>query len=442
MPRLFGTDGVRGVANQDLTPDLVLALGRAAAQILAPDGGAVVVGRDTRLSGPMLEAALVAGLTSGGATALLAGVIPTAAVAYLTLREKAQAGAVISASHNPVADNGIKFFSDAGMKIAPSVEERIEQLIESPPENLSIGNEVAAVESLEHAVDEYVDHLTSTLRKSLSGVRLVLDCAHGAAHRAAPQAFREAGAEVAVIHSEPDGTRINVDCGSTNMAELAKTVVAEGADLGLAFDGDADRVLAVDERGEEVDGDRILGLAALNLHALGELKNNLVVVTVMTNLGLTSALQAKGIEVFATPVGDRNVADAIADRGASLGGEQSGHIIFAEHTTTGDGILTGLQLAQILSEANEPASRVLNFFEPFPQVLLNVRVSSKDGLQDAAEVWDALKEAETSLGDDGRVLLRPSGTESVVRVMVEAKDQHVAETTADRLAEIVRTSLT
>jgi phosphoglucosamine mutase len=442
MPRLFGTDGVRGVANQDLTPDLVLALGRAAAQILAPDGGAVVVGRDTRLSGPMLEAALVAGLTSGGATALVAEVIPTAAVAYLTLREKAQAGAVISASHNPVADNGIKFFSDAGMKIAPSVEERIEQLIESPPENLSIGNEVAAVESLEHAVDEYVDHLTSTLRKSLSGVRLVLDCAHGAAHRAAPQAFREAGAEVAVIHSEPDGTRINVDCGSTNMAELAKTVVAEGADLGLAFDGDADRVLAVDERGEEVDGDRILGLAALNLHALGELKNNLVVVTVMTNLGLTSALQAKGIEVFATPVGDRNVADAIADRGASLGGEQSGHIIFAEHTTTGDGILTGLQLAQILSEANEPASRVLNFFEPFPQVLLNVRVSSKDGLQDAAEVWDALKEAETSLGDDGRVLLRPSGTESVVRVMVEAKDQHVAETTADRLAEIVRTSLT
>jgi phosphoglucosamine mutase len=442
MPRLFGTDGVRGVANQDLTPDLVLALGRAAAQILAPDGGAVVVGRDTRLSGPMLEAALVAGLTSGGATALLAGVIPTAAVAYLTLREKAQAGAVISASHNPVADNGIKFFSDAGMKVAPSVEERIEQLIESPPENLSIGNEVAAVETLEHAVDEYVDHLISTLTKSLSGVRLVLDCAHGAAHRAAPQAFREAGAEVAVIHSEPDGTRINVDCGSTNMAELAKAVVAEGADLGLAFDGDADRVLAVDERGEEVDGDRILGLAALNLHALGELKNNLVVVTVMTNLGLTSALQAKGIEVFATPVGDRNVADAIADRGASLGGEQSGHIIFAEHTTTGDGILTGLQLAQILSEANEPASRVLNFFEPFPQVLLNVRVSSKDGLQDAAEVWDALKEAETSLGDDGRVLLRPSGTESVVRVMVEAKDQHVAETTADRLAEIVRTSLT
>jgi phosphoglucosamine mutase len=245
-----------------------------------------------------------------------------------------------------------------------------------------------------------------------------------------------------VIHADPDGSRINVDCGSTNMTELSRVVVTEGADLGLAFDGDADRVLAVDDRGEEVDGDRILGLAALNLHESGELKNGLVVATVMTNLGLTRALQTKGIEVFATPVGDRNVADAMADRGAVLGGEQSGHIIFAQHTSTGDGILTGLQLAQILVGANEPASRLLHFFEPFPQVLLNVRVGSKDGLEDSTEVWDAVKKAEVSLGDDGRVLLRPSGTESVVRVMVEAKDESVAQSTADVLAELVRSSLT
>ena len=440
MKRLFGTDGVRGVANKDLTPDLVLALGRAAGVVLAESKGPVVVGRDTRLSGPMLEEALVAGLSSSGADVLKAGIVPTPAVAFLTIEEKARGGAVISASHNPVDDNGVKFFSATGLKTSEDVEARIEELVVSPESKPPVGR-IGSVQDLEKAGDRYTDHLLKTLTGSLDGLRVVLDCAFGAAFHLAPRAFREAGADVQAINAEPDGSRINVDCGSTNMAELSRAVVAGGADLGLAFDGDADRVLAVDERGEEVDGDRILGLVATHLMDEGELKDGLVVATVMSNLGFVKALEERGIQVVAAQVGDKFVAAEMAQRGAVLGGEQSGHVIFAEHSTTGDGILTGLQLASILRSSDAPLSKLAHFFEPYPQVLINVEVASRDGLTEAEDVWTAVSAAEEALGDEGRVLLRPSGTEPLIRVMVEAADASTAEKTASELAEVVRRSL-
>ena len=440
MKRLFGTDGVRGVANKDLTPDLALALGRGAGLVLAPGGGRFVVGRDTRLSGPMLEGALVAGLCSAGAEVLRAGIVPTPAVAYLTIEEGAAGGAVISASHNPVPDNGIKFFSAQGLKTPEDIEARIEEAATDPGE-LPTGAAVGTATDLEDAGDRYVDHLLKSLPGPLAGLRVVLDCAYGAAFHLGPKAFREAGAEVHAIHTEPDGSRINVDCGSTSMKELSRAVVSEGADIGIAFDGDADRMLAVDERGEEVDGDRILGMAAAHLMEEGELKDGILVATVMSNLGFIRALEERGVEVVAAPVGDKFVAAEMAARGATLGGEQSGHVIFAEHSTTGDGILTGLQIASILRGSDAPLSKLAHFFEPFPQVLINVPVGNRDALTDAKDVWAAVEKAEASLGNDGRVLLRPSGTEPLVRVMVEAADRTLAEKTASELAEVVRTAL-
>jgi phosphoglucosamine mutase len=433
MKRLFGTDGVRGVANKDLTPDLALALGRAAGTVIG-GRGSIVVGRDTRISGPMLEAALVAGLCSAGADVLLAGIIPTPAVAFLTIDERARAGAMISASHNPVPDNGIKFFSRDGVKIPGDIEEAIEGAIATPPNDLPVGDGVGRAEELTGGDDRYVAHLLATLDGSLEGLRVVLDCAFGAAYNIGPRAFREAGAEVTVLHAEPDGSRINVDCGSTSLDKVSRTVVEEGADLGIGFDGDADRALAVDERGEVVDGDRIIGMTALQWARDGALKDNLVVATVMSNLGFRRALEEAGIEVITAPVGDKYVAEAMADRGAVLGGEQSGHVIFAEHATTGDGILTGLQMANILSASDEPLSKLAHFYEPFPQVLINVPVRSRDELESTEELWEAVRTVEATLGDDGRVLLRPSGTEPLVRVMVEAADRDTAERSAASLA--------
>ena len=441
MPTLFGTDGVRGVANRQLTPDLALALGRAAGLVLASRTGQVVVGRDTRLSGPMLEAALVAGLCSAGVDVRTAGILPTPGVAFLTLDEKAAAGAMISASHNPVPDNGIKFFSNEGLKIPTGAEDAIEKAAASPPSDLPTGAEIGGAEALVDGIDRYIDHLIKTVDDRLDGLRVVLDCAYGAAYQVAPRAFREAGAEVIAIHAEPDGSRINVDCGSTSLTELAGRVVAEGADFGLGFDGDADRVLAVDERGEEVDGDRIIGLAALNLHDQGRLKHDLVVSTVMANLGFRRALEARGIEVFTAPVGDRHVVEAMAEKGAILGGEQSGHVIFSEHSTTGDGVLTGLQLAQIVAVSDARLGDLAHFFEPYPQVLLNVKVVSKDGLESAGALWDKVARIEDRLAEDGRVLIRPSGTEPVIRVMVEAANADAASAAAEELAEAVRDAL-
>ena len=441
MTRLFGTDGVRGVANSELTPDLTLALGRAAGRMLAPGGGIVVLGRDTRLSGPMLEGALVAGLCSAGAGVHLAGVIPTPAVAFLTLDDGAAAGAVISASHNPVADNGIKFFSDEGLKIAESAEIAIEELMQSEIGQLPTGVGVGMARPLEGAVDRYIAHLLDSVEASLRGLRVVVDCAYGAAWDVGPRALSSAGAEVIALHAEPDGSRINVDCGSTSLSELASRVVAESAHLGLAFDGDADRVLAVDEHGNEVNGDRLIAIAALRMHEAGELKNNLVVTTVMTNLGFHRALQERGIEVVAAPVGDKHVAEAMADRGAALGGEQSGHVIFAEHSTTGDGVLTGMKLAEIVATSDAPLSQLSDVFETYPQVLINVAVASRAALESSEPVWAAVREAEASLGDAGRVLLRASGTEPLVRVMVEAMQEETARRTAESLARVVEREL-
>lgn len=439
MANLFGTDGIRGVANRDLTPDLVLALGRAAGR--TAEGGGVVIGRDTRLSGPMLESALVAGLCSAGANVKTAGIVPTPAVAFLTVEEGARLGGVISASHNPVPDNGIKFFSSTGYKISAETEEAIEAALAESDVELPAGAEVGAVEELAGAQDLYVDHLLASIRQPLAGLRVVLDCAFGAAYEVGPRAFKETGAFVVALNAEADGARINVDCGSTDLRHLAEQVVAHGADMGFAFDGDADRVLAVDETGAEVDGDRILALAALHLKARGELTGNLVVATVMANLGFRRALGEHGIEVLTAPVGDRFVVQQMVETGAVLGGEQSGHIVFAQHSTTGDGILTALQIAAAVETSDSKLSRLAHVFEPFPQVLINVPVRSRDQLEDAQPVWERVREAEQGLGDDGRVLLRASGTEQLVRVMVEAAEQEVAQRTARALATVVEEHL-
>jgi phosphoglucosamine mutase len=441
MARLFGTDGIRGVANADLTPDLMLAVGRAAGIVLATPGAEVVVGRDTRLSGPMLEGALVAGLCSAGVNVRSIGVAPTPAVAFLTTRLGAAAGAVISASHNPVPDNGVKFFSGAGTKITMDAEDRIEALLADPPTNLPTDTAVGGSIVDQDAVARYVEHLDSSLPNSLEGMRVALDCAYGAAWEVAPRAFRDAGAEVIAINDSPDGSRINVDCGSTSLASLSSLVQEKGAHLGFAFDGDADRVLACDENGTQIDGDRIIALLAVSLHERGALKEDLVVVTVMTNLGFHRALEARGIEVIAAPVGDRHVSEAMVDRGAALGGEQSGHVIFAEHATTGDGVLTALQVASAVRSSGEPLSRASELFEQLPQVLLNVRVANRDGLESSTALWEEVARAEELLGEDGRVLLRPSGTEPLVRVMVEATDEGTAKKVAEDLAGAVNKHL-
>ena len=437
MPRLFGTDGVRGVANKDLTPDLALALGRAAGRVLAPSGGQLVIGRDTRVSGPMLESALVAGICSAGADVRLLGVVPTPAVAFLTVDGGALAGGMVSASHNPVPDNGIKFFSHEGMKIPESIEEEIEALIAEPPTDLPLGTLVGKATDFDSGVDRYVEHVVRSIHAPLNGLRIVLDCAFGSAWKVGPWAAAEAGADVIAMNDEPDGTRINVDCGSTSLTGLAERVVQEGADFGLAFDGDADRVLAVDERGEPVDGDRIIALSAIRMHESGELKNDVVVATVMANLGFRRALEERGIEVIQAPVGDKYVVDAMSTRGAILGGEQSGHIIFSQHATTGDGILAGLKVAEAVITSGQPLSRLAHVFEPVPQVLINVRVGDRDGLESAEALWVEVRRIEDEMGDDGRVLLRPSGTEPLVRVMVEALDEKVARRNAEALAELV-----
>jgi len=441
MPRLFGTDGVRGVANLDLTPDLALALGRAGGIVLAGAGGEVIVGRDTRISSPMLESALVAGLCSAGVDVRRLGIVPTPAVAFITIADQAAAGAMVSASHNPVPDNGIKFFSPEGMKVPAETEARIEQLLEDAPRELPTATGVGTAVDDTASVERYIAYLAASIDGPLDGLTVVLDCAFGAAWQIAPRVFREAGARVIAMNDAPDGARINVDCGSTSLDGVARRVIEEGADLGLGFDGDADRVLAVDERGETVDGDRILALAAVRLHELGALKNDVVVSTVMSNLGFRRALEERGIEVVQAPVGDRFVVEAMVERGAVLGGEQSGHLIFAEHATTGDGVLAGLQVARAVAASDSQLSKLAHVFEPVPQVLINVRVANRDALEGSAALWEEVGAAEAALGEDGRVLLRPSGTEPLVRVMVEATDEATAQSTAERLADAVRAHL-
>jgi phosphoglucosamine mutase len=435
MTLRFGTDGVRGIANRELTPELVLALGRAAARVLGTSTP-FVIGRDTRRSGPMLEAALTAGLTAEGASVLPVGVLPTPGVAYLAAAESA-AGAMVSASHNPYTDNGVKIFGVGGRKLDDDTQTRIEVELAAilAPEAHAEGGPVGAVVPVSEAATRYCAHLVSTVAAgTLQGLRVVVDCAHGAAAVVAPDALRLAGADVLVLNDTFDGTDINDGCGSTFPEGLQRAVLEHGADAGLALDGDADRVIAVDERGELVDGDQILAVAALDLRARGELRSNRIVVTVMSNLGLRRALAEHGIDLVETPVGDRHVLAALEEHDLALGGEQSGHVIFADLATTGDGTLTGMMLLDAMARSRRPLSELAGVVTRLPQVLRSVRVAGPV----TGEPWgDATAAIAAELGDTGRVLVRPSGTEPVVRVMVEAPTVAEAEATADRLAAAV-----
>jgi phosphoglucosamine mutase len=441
MTLRFGTDGVRGVANVELTSELVTALGRAAARVLGPDEP-FVIGRDTRRSGPMLEAALVAGLCAEGADVVLVGVLPTPGVAHVA-RERGAPAAVISASHNPFGDNGIKLFAPGGRKIPEALEHEVEQelraLAVSQPEPGPEGYGVGVSSEHRGALDDYVAMLVDSLQgRQLSGLHLVLDCGNGAAFRAAPSALRALGATVDVIHASPDGVNINASCGSTHPQELQEAVLVSRADAGLAFDGDADRVIAIDERGQLVDGDEILAIAGIDLHDRKQLRGDAIVATVMSNLGLRRALEPYGIEVIETPVGDRNVLDVLEQRNLTLGGEQSGHIIYADHATTGDGTLTGIFLLDTMARRGRSLSELASVVTRVPQVLRNVAVEGADGLARDAAFWSRVRDVDDELGADGRVLVRPSGTEPLVRVMVEATDPEAAEDAAERLVELVQ----
>ncbi|OBG11885.1 phosphoglucosamine mutase [Mycolicibacterium celeriflavum] len=441
MPRLFGTDGVRGVANQDLTAELALALGSAAARRLATSGGharrVAVVGRDPRASGEMLEAAVIAGLTSEGVDALRVGILPTPAVAYLTSAYDADFGVMISASHNPMPDNGIKIFGPGGHKLDDATEDRIEELVSQGPVNRPTGAGLGRVVDAEDALDRYLRHVSKAVTTRLDQLTVVVDCANGAASAAAPHAYRAAGANVITINAQPDGLNINERCGSTHMETLRSAVVSYGADLGLAHDGDADRCLAVDAHGSVVDGDAIMVILALAMQESGELTSNTLVATVMSNLGLHLAMRAAGVEVRITSVGDRYVLEELRAGSYALGGEQSGHIVMPAMGTTGDGIVTGLRLMSRMAQTRTPLAVLAEPMRTLPQVLINVEVADKATVADAPSVRTAVAEVEAQLGDTGRILLRPSGTEQVVRVMVEAADEDTARQLAVRVAEQV-----
>jgi len=434
--RLFGTDGVRGVANDDLTPELVFRLGRAAAHVLSADGARFLLGRDTRLSGPMLEAALVAAICSTGGTAIRAGILPTPAVAYLA-RSAAAVGVAISASHNPVEDNGVKFFGADGFKLPDPLEDAIEAALERGDLRRPTGPAVGAVEEMADAAERYVGHVAGLAPAPAAGLRVVVDCAYGASAAVAPALWERLGATVFPINAEPDGARINVNCGSTSPEVAQAAVRAYGADIGFAHDGDADRVIAVDETGAVVDGDAIMGLCAMHLHAQGRLPGPVVVATVMSNLGLERALAGRGIRLERTRVGDRYVLERMRALGAALGGEQSGHVVFLDHATTGDGLVTAVQVVNVMLRSGARLSELSRPIDRYPQVLKNVRVASRDGVLDHPAVRRAVEHAQRRLADAGRVLVRPSGTEPLVRVMVEAEDLAEAEAVAAELIEII-----
>jgi phosphoglucosamine mutase len=435
--RLFGTDGIRGVANVDLTPELAFRVGRAAGTELRGEGGSFVIGRDSRLSGPMLEAALAAGICSTGVPVELGGLLPTPAVAYLARLRRAAAGVVISASHNPVEDNGIKFFGGDGYKLLDAHEDAIEALLEREDLPRPSGTEVGTIHAAPDAEDRYVEHLMSLSVGRLEGVKLVVDCAYGAAARIAPRVWRALGADVVPLHDEPDGTRINVRCGSTHLAPLREAVLAVGADLGFAHDGDADRVLAVDEYGDEVDGDAIMGICALDRQRRGVLHAGTVVATVMSNAGFERALAAAGIRLERAKVGDRYVLERMREVNASMGGEQSGHIVFLDQTTTGDGLVTAIEVTNVMVRSGKRLSELRAAIPRFPQVLRNVRVLDRHTVLATPEVARAVADAEARLAERGRILVRPSGTEPLIRVMVEAEAQDEAEMVAAGVVEVI-----
>ncbi|MGI5902327.1 MAG: phosphoglucosamine mutase [Desulfitobacteriia bacterium] len=438
MTRLFGTDGVRGKANEELTPELAYRLGKAGALVLGKDSEAkILVGKDTRVSGDMLEAALVAGICSAGVDVLKVGVLPTPGIAYLTRINKACAGVVISASHNPYQDNGIKFFAANGFKLPDELEDEIENTMAKLHDLSCTGKEVGRVLEIGNSLEDYCAFLKAK-STNLENLKVVLDCANGAASFIAPKILEELGAEVVALACEPDGININDHCGSTCPEFLARQVLKHKADVGLAFDGDADRVIAVDEKGQVVDGDFIMVICALALKEAGKLPNDAIVVTVMSNLGLHKALKKAGIRVYETQVGDRYVLEKMLETGTSLGGEQSGHLIFLEHSTTGDGLLSGLQLLSILKEKKAKLSTLAAQMTRFPQLLVNQRVGNKKEVMENESLQVAIEKVQNYLGDEGRVLVRPSGTEALIRVMLEGQKEDELQKLAEELLAVIR----
>lgn len=443
MARLFGTDGVRGIANVELTNEIAYRLGQAAVLFL---GKTIVIGKDTRLSGDMLESAMIAGITSAGGTALLAGVVPTPAVALLVRKLNAAGGAVISASHNPPEYNGIKLFDAQGYKLPDAVEDEIEDFIKNGGlearglEEMPQGPDLGFAVQLNDAAEIYISHAVTSITDqgvSFEGMTIALDTGHGASSSTSPEAFKRLGADVHVINDEYDGTDINVECGSTHLEPLQDLVAQTGADVGVAHDGDADRVMLVTSQGDEIDGDVMEAVLALDMKERGVLANNTIVTTVMSNLGLKHAMEEAGITVVQTKVGDRYVLEEMRDRGYSIGGEQSGHMIMLDHNSTGDGLMTAVQFLAAVKRSNKSVDDAIKVMTRFPQVLINVKVKDKHAVPKEPEVKDAVNAAEVALGDNGRVLLRASGTEPVVRVMVEAASADDAQKYAEEIAKVV-----
>ena len=447
MRKYFGTDGVRGVANKELTCDLAYRLGRAGGYVLAQGDHRVkvVVGKDTRMSGDMLESALIAGLMSVGCDIIPVGVIPTPAVAYLTRKYNADCGVVISASHNPMEDNGIKFFNKDGFKLDDAIELEIEKYIENidKVDCNPVGENVGVINHEHNALRDYVDYLKSIINVDLTGMKVVLDCANGASYEVAPTVFKELGANVIDINTTPNGKNINDKCGSTHPEMLQKAVVENKADLGLAYDGDADRLIAVDENGNIVDGDRIMILSAVYLKKKNQLSNNTLVITVMTNIGLNVAAREHGINLETTDVGDRYVIEAMKKGEFNLGGEQSGHMIFSDYNTTGDGVLSSLMLSKIIMEEKKPLSELASIMSVYPQVLVNVEVKNevKNKFMEVEEIKNEITRIEELMEGSGRVLIRPSGTQPLVRVMLEGKEEGQINELANNLANLIKEKL-
>lgn len=444
MSRMFGTDGVRGVAGTELTIELAMKLGQAGAYVLTKEREhqpTIIVGCDTRISGGMLANALMAGICSVGANAIYAGVIPTPAVAYLTRKHKVDAGVVISASHNPMEFNGIKFFNGEGYKLSDQLEDEIEALIVSNMKDVPIptGSAVGKIEYRFDMKNEYINFMKKSVPVDLSGLKIVVDCAEGASYDTSVRALKALGANLVAIHTQPDGTNINANCGSTHMEELKARVVYEKADIGIAFDGDADRMLAVDELGNMVDGDQAMAIIGSHMKRQGRLKQDTIVVTVMTNLGFTLMGEREGIQVEKTKVGDRYVLEHMLEHGFNLGGEQSGHIIFLDDNTTGDGLLSALHLLQVMVDTGRKLSDLANIMEVLPQALVNAKVPNhkKEHYMEYTEIAEAVSALEAKFNGEGRVLIRPSGTEPMERVMIEGKDQNVIEEEAKKLAGLI-----
>lgn len=448
MSRLFGTDGVRGVANKELTPLLAMQLGQAGASVLTKETShkpTIMVGCDTRISGDMLANALMAGVCSVGANAVYVGVVPTPAVAYLTRKNHMDAGVVISASHNPVEFNGIKFFDANGYKLPDAMEDEIEAIIKNDMKDLAFptGTEIGSITYRTDAREDYVKHATEAIPVDLHGMKIVADCAEGASYYTSVEALKLLGADVVAIHNNPDGTNINAGCGSTHMEELMERVKAEKADVGLAFDGDADRLLAVDEKGNKVDGDQIMGIVGNYLKEQKKLKKDTIVATVMSNLGFFLMGEKQGIHMEQTKVGDRYVLERMRQIGANLGGEQSGHVIFLDENTTGDGLLSALHLLQVLADTKKPLSELATIMEVLPQALVNAKVPNdkKNSYMENPQIADAIDALTKKFAGEGRVLIRPSGTEPLVRVMIEGRDQNRIQEEAEKLAALIESAM-